>query len=260
MFIYQLGWHWRHPADFVIERPNGHFGTQVILVQSKGRLKMGGTEYIVDKNTAFLVKNCLPHCIYGYEEEYVDDWIRFSLEQKDVDFIAGLKLEYNVPVKLRDDSVSKLIAAAVEIFDSEVPNKNETLHHILTAILLHMSEYAAPVDKKKRNYYDDKLDSLRGRIFQHPSENWNIPDLAAELNISVSHFQRLYKQKYGISCMNDVFMSRMEYAKQLLMNTELTAAEIAEMCGYQNYEYFSRSFVKYACVSPTKYRNKFKEN
>ena len=41
MVIYQLGWHWEHPDTLAIERPNGHFGTQVLLVQSKGRLIMG---------------------------------------------------------------------------------------------------------------------------------------------------------------------------------------------------------------------------
>ncbi len=59
--------------------------------------------------------------------------------------------------------------------------------------------------------------------------------------------------------MNDVFMSRMDYAKQLLMNTDLPANEIAEKCGFNNYEYFSRSIAKYACGSPVKYRSKFKE-
>jgi AraC family transcriptional regulator of arabinose operon len=46
----------------------------------------------------------------------------------------------------------------------------------------------------------------------------------------------------------------MEYAKQLLTTTDLSAIEIAERCGYTDYSHFSRVFAKYACVSPAKYR------
>ena len=259
MFIYQLGWHWAHAEPFAIERPNGHFGHQIILTRSKGRLKMGDKEYHVEKNTVFIVTSCLPHCIYSDGEEYCDDWIRFSPEQEDIEFFSALSPLMNVPIKLNDDGVSNLIAGAVEIFNSEIPQKKETLHHILCAILTHISASAVPAKKAKHNYYDEELDKLRKQIYDDPGHEWSIPDIADKLSISVSHFQRLYKNRFGVSCMNDVFMSRMDYAKQLLMNTELPANEIAEKCGFNNYEYFSRSFTKYACVSPVKYRSKFKE-
>ena len=93
----------------------------------------------------------------------------------------------------------------------------------------------------------------------NPSDDWSVPNIAEKLNISVSHFQRLYKKRFGVSCTNDVFISRMQYAKQLILQTDYPVKEIAYMCGYQNYEYFSRSFVKYACISPAQYREKFKE-
>ena len=253
MFIYQLGWHWAHAEPFAIERPNGHFGHQIILTRSKGRLKMGDKEYHVEKNTVFIV------CIYSDGEEYCDDWIRFSPEQEDNEFFSALSPLMNVPIKLNDDGVSNLIAGAVEIFNSEIPQKKDTLHHILCAILTHISASAVPAKKAKHNYYDEELDKLRKQIYDDPGHEWSIPDIADKLSISVSHFQRLYKNRFGVSCMNDVFMSRMDYAKQLLMNTELPANEIAEKCGFNNYEYFSRSFTKYACVSPVKYRSKFKE-
>ncbi|NLT08572.1 MAG: helix-turn-helix transcriptional regulator [Ruminococcus sp.] len=259
MVIYQLGWHWKHKADLCIERPNGHFGTQLILVQSKGRLLMGENEFHVEKNTVFIVQSCVPHCIYGDGEEYCDDWIRFSIEKEDVDFIDSLGLRFNVPVKLGDDSISELVHACDEIFHSEIPKKNDTLDHLLRAILLHTSRYCCPEPNEKHNYYDIELEKIRRDIYGSPAREWNVIDMAEKLNISPSHFQRLYKSRYGISCMKDVWTSRMEYAKQLLLNTDLSAKEISYMCGYQNYEHFSRSFVKYACVSPVRYRSKFKE-
>lgn len=260
MHVYQMGWNWKHPETLCIERPNGHFGMQIILVRTKGRLIMGSKEYRVEKNTAFIVESCLPHCIYADGEEYADDWVRFSLETEDSEFIDSLSLEYNVPIKLNDDSVSKLIDAGTEIFNSDISVKNETLNHVMKAILRCISECITPSSGKKHNYYDEELDKIKKEIYDHPAFDWSVPVVADKLNISVSHFQRLYKNKFGISCINDVFNSRMQYAKQLLLNTDYSVKEIAFMCGYQSYEYFSRSFAKYACVSPAQYREKFREN
>lgn len=259
MFIYMIGWHWKHGADLSIERPDGHYGTQIILVCTKGRLKMGDKEYHVQPNTAFVVKSCMPHCIYADGEEYMDDWIRFSLEDEDLEYLDKLGITYNEPIPLPDDSLSKLICACEELFGSQISGKNDALRHIMNGIFAYIGSCCKPKPAGKHNYYDAELEKIRRKIYSSPEKEWNVPDIAAELNISVSHFQRLYKNLYGISCMKDVWTSRMEYAKQLLLNTALTAGEIAEMCGYQNYEYFSRSFVKYACVSPAKFRQKYAE-
>ena len=260
MHIYMLGWNWKHPDTFAIERPNGHFGMQLILVRSKGRVKMDDKEYRVNKNTAFLVESCLPHCLYADGEEYADDWIRFSIDHEaDGDFMDSLQLEFNVPIVLQDDAISQMIAAGVEIFKSDAAQKNETLNYLLRAILRHISEYVRQPDKRDQNYYTEALDRIRREIYDDPAHDWKIPEIAENLSISVSHFQRLYKKRFGVSCMNDVFISRMNYAKKLLLETDYSAKEIAYMCGYQNYENFSRTFVKYGCISPVQYRSKYKE-
>lgn len=259
MLIYMLGWHWKHPETFSIERPNGHFGTQIILVQSKARICMGENEYEVEKNTVFVVKSCMPHYLYGNGEEYCDDWIRFSIGKEDNDFIDSLNIRYNEPIKMNDDTVSRLIAVCEEIFNSDSTEKNATLHHILSAILIHISARCSTERDNNHNIYDLELENIRREIYSDPSKDWNLPEIAQKMNISVPHFQRLYKSRYGIPCTKDIWTSRMEYARQLLIDTDLSANEIALMCGYNNYAYFSRSFVKYACVSPMKYREKNKK-
>lgn len=205
-------------------------------------------------NTAFLVKSSLPHALYAAGGEYMDDWIRFSPEQDDHAFFDTLGLTWNVPIPLGDDTVSKLIASCEDIFNSELQHKNRILHHTMTAILLYLSEFTHPAAGRKQNFYDEKLEAIRRDIYKNPGQDWSIPQIAAELCVSVSHFQRLYKTRYGISCTQEIFMSRMEYAKQLLLETALPAGEIAVMCGFNNYEYFSRAFAKYACVSPARFR------
>jgi len=260
MYSYQIGWHWKHPADFHIDRPNGLHGMQLIVINTAARVCVAGQKYDVSPNTAFLIENCVPHTLDAAGCAYSDDWIRFTPEQEDHVFFDSLSLAWHEPIMLPDDSVSQMIALCERISKTELPDKKQILHHMLMSILLYLNALRHPKNKKPAHYYDRKLEALRLKIYANPAADWNIPQIAEELCISVSHFQRLYKQQYGISCMNDIFMSRMEYAKKLLLETELPAAEIAEQCGFHSYEHFSKSFAKYACMPPARYRAKYRED
>jgi len=47
---------------------------------------------------------------------------------------------------------------------------------------------------------------------------------------------------------------RIEKAKALLENTDLSISEISDMTGMQSQHYFSRIFKKYTNISPSEYR------
>ncbi|MBQ6169941.1 MAG: helix-turn-helix transcriptional regulator [Ruminococcus sp.] len=259
MRINMIGWHWTHPADFNIERPNGVHGMQLILVRSKARIIMGETEYNAESNTAFLTSSCFPHSLHGAGEEYADDWIRFELEEGDKDFLDSLGMEFNVPVKLPTDSVSELIRICRDIYESDDTEKEAVIRCLMNAIMLQIKSAYSP-KHRVQTHYDSELDSVRQQIYDSPSYDWTIPAIAEKLNLSVAHFQRLYKQRYGVSCTKDILTSRMELAKQLLSKNDLSAVEISEKCGYTDYSHFSRVFLKYACVSPAKYRKDHLKN
>ena len=55
--------------------------------------------------------------------------------------------------------------------------------------------------------------------------------------------------------MEDVYSSRMNYARELLTTTSLPIGEIAERCGYESNIYFSRQFKRKIGMTPTEYQN-----
>lgn len=254
MLIYALGWHWEHPADFQIIRPEGVHGMQIILVRSKARICMGGESYQVAPNTVFIVDSCYPHSLFGNGEVYADDWIRFDLETDDMAFLKELGIARNVPIPLQSDTVSQLIKICVEIFDAGKAERDVTLRYLLSAIFMQIKADYNPTAARYKTHYDPEFEQIRQQIYENPRAEWNIAQIAEQMNMSVSHFQRLYKLRFGVPCSKDILTSRMEYAKQLLTTTDLSAVEVAAQCGYHDYAHFSRVFAKYACVSPAKFR------
>ena len=78
--------------------------------------------------------------------------------------------------------------------------------------------------------------------------------MAEELHLSTSRLQTLYKQMFGISCMDDVIRRRLYRAKDRLKYTTTPIREIAEDCGYNNVEHFCRQFRQYNGCTPGQFR------
>ena len=87
-------------------------------------------------------------------------------------------------------------------------------------------------------------------------KQWSVDDICYNLNISKTYFHRLYREAFGVTCIQDVIRSRIDYACELLKNTDLSISRISEKCGYENDSYFMRQFRQYKYCTPSEYRQK----
>ena len=78
----------------------------------------------------------------------------------------------------------------------------------------------------------------------------SVRDLAAELGVSASALNRLFRQRLGISPMRYRLECRIARADYLLRNTMLSAKEIAYRLGYCNQFYFSQEFRRLTGLTP----------
>ena len=99
-----------------------------------------------------------------------------------------------------------------------------------------------------------ELKKLRREMHKAPELDWNLGELAKRLNISKSYVQKLYKENFGISYIDDLIAARMGMAKNLLKNTDLRINEVAVSCGYQNPTHFMRQFKERCGVTAAQFR------
>jgi len=81
-----------------------------------------------------------------------------------------------------------------------------------------------------------------------------IRELAAELRLSPSYLQRLFKQETGI-CMGEwLSEQRLQRAAYLLSNSYLSIKEITHAIGYEHTSSFIRAFERRYLQAPARYR------
>lgn len=81
-----------------------------------------------------------------------------------------------------------------------------------------------------------------------------LKDIANEFHMNPYYISHVFSNRYNDSPINYMIYRRMGEAKRLLINTEMKVREIAQLVGYENPNYFTRTFTKTMGESPLQYK------
>lgn len=125
----------------------------------------------------------------------------------------------------------------------------------LTKLILKYGLQAKEYDFSKSftsQHYKQVLDYIAANY----GNNILLEDMAAQADLSPSHFSRLFKQTIGKSPYQFLMAYRIEQAKKMLDNSNTLMIDIAFNCGFSDQAHFSRVFKKIEGLTPKKYRQK----
>lgn len=91
-------------------------------------------------------------------------------------------------------------------------------------------------------------------IYTHYAEDITLEHLSQHFFMSAGHINHLLQKEFGISPINYLIDVRFSKSKALLLNTNLSIAEIAYSVGYNNPAHFTKLFTKRVGYSPQDYR------
>lgn len=101
---------------------------------------------------------------------------------------------------------------------------------------------------------------IDGYIKQHLSEELTTPRICEYFHISKSTLYKIALLNYKESINRHVENLRLEHAKKLLSESDFPLNIVAEKCGIQDANYFSKKFKKTYGLSPSAYRKNVLNN
>jgi len=185
------------------------------------------------------------------------DYVSFQISTVDKQYMDSMNMPINIPVPITDDLV---ISNTLKSMKSEFSQKGK--YHIefmelsMRIIFISVCEMSVRKITLPDIPHYSRLKALRKAIVAEPMKQWSVDDICYDLNISRTYFHRLYREAFGVTCIQDVIQNRIEYACELLKNTDLSVSEISEKCGYDSDSYFMRQFRQCKNCTPSEYRRK----
>lgn len=93
-------------------------------------------------------------------------------------------------------------------------------------------------------------------IKEHFSENsLTVSSVASSLYINETYLRTMFKKETGMTVIEYISKVRIKKAKDLILENTYKLSDIAEMVGYYDAAYLSKTFKKYYGISPSKYKN-----
>lgn len=102
---------------------------------------------------------------------------------------------------------------------------------------------------------DGIITQAQAYIQQNFRKDLALEDVAKKVGISPYYFSKLFKEEVGTNFMEYLTAIRIDTAKHLLAESQLSIKEICIDAGYGNPNYFSRIFKKWVGITPTEFRD-----
>jgi AraC family transcriptional regulator, regulatory protein of adaptative response / methylated-DNA-[protein]-cysteine methyltransferase len=117
--------------------------------------------------------------------------------------------------------------------------------------LFYKTQSMSEQDSINYNRIAEAIDYLKSNFKEQPS----LEDVAAKVNLSPFHFQRLFKEWAGVTPKKFLQYTSIEYAKSILKNNPITLSEVTHQTGLSSTGRLHDLFIKIEGMTPGEYKN-----
>ncbi len=264
-FLHSIGQHELQPK---VTKPEGHTYDQFFYsTKGEGVLILDGKKQNVPAGDGFFIPTGIPHEYYPKDSVWDIRWVeprgsflpplyeKFGLTGGVYHLwnLTGLEIQMN---KMREELLNDEIlgnyyaSAHVQEFIMEFIKQ--------TGILNQYKEKASPQSNAKKLTYQKHMNLIKDYIDHHYMNHIAENDLCSLLGITPQHLARITRACCGMTPMEYMNHIRIDKARSYLGFTNLNACEIARQCGFENNNYFWRTFKKLTGLTPGEYRKRYK--
>ena len=129
---------------------------------------------------------------------------------------------------------------------------------ILSLLHLVLSDSKIPTAHMGKNY--TTVSNAKRFIQQNFQKPIKLRHIAQSVHLSEIHFHNIFSQSLGMTPHQYLLHCRIENAKKLLWNTDISISEVAERSGLGCQQYLNKVFKKETGFTPAAYRKSCQKN
>ncbi|MBE3558403.1 MAG: helix-turn-helix transcriptional regulator [Ktedonobacteraceae bacterium] len=135
-----------------------------------------------------------------------------------------------------------------------LPYHEALAHTLILHLLRHYSSIHPCLPDPQGHLSQQQIRKVRDYIYDHLDQEVSLAEMAALLNLSISHFSHLFKETTGLSPYQYVIQCRIERAKHLLLDPALSIADVAQRVGFTDQSHLHRHFRRILGSTPARLR------
>lgn len=231
--------------------------TLIYCLDGKGYCQTQQGSYMLQANQFILLS---PKQLYYYqadtENPWTIYWVQFNgsmMDELKEDFDL---YKYEKPTNLPFNG--QILETWQEIYSSlsdgytfeNIGYANLSLYRLISLVLFPNKAKKTTIQNDREDQFEQLISYMKANVHKRLTAD----GIAKEFHYSSSHFSVLFKQKTGLSPIDYFIKIKIQYACQLLTQSNLIIKEIAQKVGYDDPFYFSRIFKKITGKSPVEYK------
>ena len=225
------------PNYCVIRRRSHNYVLEYVR-SGKGYIEINDEKFVVNAGDAYLL---YPETIQKY-------WVNFV--GSDIDRVLDA-------LKIKDIShfpKCNLMSYFIQLYSLEESYMNslDFSYYAYSTIISMLVEMKKSIVANKKG--SDIADRIKEIIDNHISENIKVLDICDELKMCKSSIINIFKNKYLITPNQYKNIKKMDVAKSMLLNENISIKQISISLGFIDQYHFSNSFKKQFQMYPSEFR------
>ena len=243
------------PAGIYPLHYHDHFEFELVT-SGKGRQLFNGEEFELSKNDIFLLRPIDYHQITSDGISFSHIKVKPSILPK---WIIQKLHSFKNPIvfHLSDKQYDKFIFLFKMLKDEIEERNHENSLDIRIALVEMIFTLFIRLDKDNTSLYDDSVPAKVIYFLQKNNrftQKVSLDEIAQYVGYSKFYTSSMFHKQYGITIQDFIINQRIEYAKKLIIETDLSITEIVIESGFASTSNFYSKFIKYVVCSPLKFR------
>lgn len=217
---------------------------------------VGGESYVLSRGQTLLVP---PQIEHGYINE-----TRETGQYLEVKFACSPAPAAEAPILTSDDPLADMLCSQILQEYSDLGKlADDAAADYLRALLSILRKPERYREKPRQFLYLDasRFSPLSRRIVHyleaHYAEDLSLDALAAAMDYNKSYLCAAFRKDTQLTILDCLNMIRIRRAAELIVYSDHSLVQVAQLCGFSTVSHFNRVFLKYAGITPGQARRAY---